>query len=71
MEVGVALGTRSNVPPEEELRMATLAERLGYRELWIGEGWVWDSFVLATAVGLATEEIADRKSTRLNSSHSR
>jgi probable F420-dependent oxidoreductase len=58
MEVGAALGTRSNVPPEEELRMATLAERLGYRELWIGEGWVWDSFVLATAVGLATEEIA-------------
>ena len=58
MDVGVALGTRPNVPPEQELRMATLAERLGYRELWIGEGWVWDSFVLATAIGLATEKIA-------------
>jgi probable F420-dependent oxidoreductase len=37
--------------------MATLADRLGYRELWVGEGWVWDSFVLATAIGLATERI--------------
>lgn len=37
--------------------MATLAERLGYRELWVGEGWVWDAFVLATAIGLATGRI--------------
>jgi alkanesulfonate monooxygenase SsuD/methylene tetrahydromethanopterin reductase-like flavin-dependent oxidoreductase (luciferase family) len=37
--------------------MATLADRLGYRELWVGEGWVWDAFVLATAIGLATERI--------------
>jgi probable F420-dependent oxidoreductase len=30
----------------------------GYGELWVGEGWVWDSFALATAIGVATERIA-------------
>lgn len=34
---------------------AATADRLGYGELWIGEGWVWDPFALATAIGLATE----------------
>ena len=58
MELGVAIEARPGVPPEEELRTAQLAEELGYGELWIGEGWVWDAFVLATAVGLATERIA-------------
>lgn len=38
--------------------MAVLADRLGYSELWVGEGWIWDSFVLATAIGMATEQIA-------------
>ncbi len=37
--------------------MAVLADRLGYGELWVGEGWVWDAFVLATALGVATERI--------------
>jgi probable F420-dependent oxidoreductase len=58
MEISVAVAARPNVPAEEELRTAVLADRLGYRELWIGEGWVWDSFVLATAIGMATERIA-------------
>ena len=57
MEVSVAVGTRPEVPPEEELRMAVLADRLGYGELWVGEGWAWDAFVLATALGIATERI--------------
>jgi alkanesulfonate monooxygenase SsuD/methylene tetrahydromethanopterin reductase-like flavin-dependent oxidoreductase (luciferase family) len=58
MEISVAVAARPNVSPEEELRAAVLADRLGYRELWIGEGWVWDSFALATAIGVATEQIA-------------
>ena len=40
------------------MRTAALAERLGYRELWVAEGWRWDAFALATATGLATERIA-------------
>jgi probable F420-dependent oxidoreductase len=58
MELSVAVGSRPQVAPEEELRTAVLADRLGYRELWVGEGWVWDSFALATAAGMATERIA-------------
>jgi probable F420-dependent oxidoreductase len=57
MDLSVVVATRPGIPPDEELRMATLADRLGYRELWVGEGWVWDAFVLATAIGLATERI--------------
>src|ERR671914_1653290 len=57
MEISVAVATRPDVPLEEELRMAALADRLGYGELWVGEGWVWDSFALATAIGVATERI--------------
>ena len=40
------------------MQSAVLADRLGYREVWLGEGPTWDSFVLATAVGLATQRIA-------------
>jgi probable F420-dependent oxidoreductase len=58
MELTVAVGSRPEVALEEELRTAALADRLGYRELWVGEGWVWDSFALATAIGVATERIA-------------
>jgi probable F420-dependent oxidoreductase len=57
MKVSVAVGTRPAVAAEEELRMAVLADRLGYAELWVGEGWAWDAFVLATALGVATERI--------------
>ena len=35
-----------------------LADRLGYREVWAGEGPTWDSFVLAAAIGCATERVA-------------
>jgi probable F420-dependent oxidoreductase len=57
MEISVAVATRPDVPLEEELRTAALADRLGYGELWVGEGWVWDSFALATAIGVATKRI--------------
>lgn len=58
MEITVVIASRPDVPPEEELRTAVVADRLGYRDLWVGEGWVWDSFALATAAGLATTQIA-------------
>ena len=52
------IASRPNVPAAEELRTARLADRLGYRELWVGEGFVWDGFALATAAGLSTDRIA-------------
>jgi probable F420-dependent oxidoreductase len=58
VELGVVLATGPGVAPEEALRMAGAADRLGYGELWVGEGWAWDAFVMATAAGLATERIA-------------
>lgn len=58
MELSVVVASRPNREPEEDLHVATVADRLGYDEVWIGEGWVWDPFALATAVGLATEQCA-------------
>jgi alkanesulfonate monooxygenase SsuD/methylene tetrahydromethanopterin reductase-like flavin-dependent oxidoreductase (luciferase family) len=58
MQISVAVAARPNASPEEELRTAGLVDRLGYKELWIGEGWVWDSFALATAIGVATRRVA-------------
>lgn len=40
---------------EEILGLASMADSLGYRELWIGEGPTWDAFVLAAAVGISIE----------------
>ena len=57
MDISVVVASRPNVAPEEELRTAVLADRLGYADLWVGEGFVWDAFALATAAGLATERI--------------
>jgi probable F420-dependent oxidoreductase len=37
--------------------MAALADRLGCSEVWVGDGWSWDCFALATAIGLKTERI--------------
>src|SRR3954465_15141317 len=58
MELSVVVAGRPERPAEEDLHTASLADRLGYRELWIGEGFVWDAFALATAIGLATDQIA-------------
>lgn len=59
MEISVVAAAREDDrPAAEAIRSAVLADRLGYREVWLGEGPTWDSFVLATAVGVATERIA-------------
>jgi probable F420-dependent oxidoreductase len=58
MEVSVVVSAREDSrPAEEALAVATLADRLGYRELWIGEGPTWDAFALTTAIGLSTDQI--------------
>lgn len=44
-------------PPQENIAIAQLADRLGYEELWIGEMATYDAFALATAIGLSTESI--------------
>ncbi|MEV3974158.1 LLM class F420-dependent oxidoreductase [Streptomyces sp. NPDC050698] len=54
----VAVGREDDTPVEEPMRVAVLADRLGYREVWAGEGPTWDSFVLAAAIGAATERVA-------------
>jgi alkanesulfonate monooxygenase SsuD/methylene tetrahydromethanopterin reductase-like flavin-dependent oxidoreductase (luciferase family) len=51
----VAVGREDDSPVDEPLRMAVLADRLAYREVWAGEGPTWDSFVLAAAVGGVTD----------------
>lgn len=59
MDISVVAAAREDDrPPKEALTVATLADRLGYGEVWIGEGPTWDAFVLATAIGLRTERIA-------------
>ncbi|MGW2564628.1 LLM class F420-dependent oxidoreductase [Streptomyces sp. NPDC001537] len=54
----VAVGREDDSPVDEPLRVAALADRLGYREVWAGEGPTWDSFVLAAAIGRVTERTA-------------
>ncbi|GHH18121.1 LLM class F420-dependent oxidoreductase [Streptomyces lanatus] len=54
----VAVAREDDSAIDEPLRVAAVADRLGYREVWAGEGPTWDSFVLATAIGRATERVA-------------
>ena len=59
MELSVVVRAREEgARPEETISVARIADDLGYRELWIGEGPGWDAFVLATAVGIATKRAA-------------
>ncbi|WP_327314092.1 LLM class F420-dependent oxidoreductase [Streptomyces sp. NBC_01235] len=51
----VAVAREDDSPVEEPPRVAALADRLGYREVWAGEGPTWDAFVLAAALGRVTE----------------
>lgn len=53
----VAASREDDRPPREALSMSAAADRLGYGEVWLGEGPTWDAFTLATAVGLETERI--------------
>jgi probable F420-dependent oxidoreductase len=50
---GVLLGNRTDSDPAETLRLAGLADQLGYRELWLGESTGHDAFALAVAVASA------------------
>jgi probable F420-dependent oxidoreductase len=58
MDISAVVGMWLDRPPEEALHTAVLADRLGFGELWIGEMGTWDAFALATAIGLATDQIA-------------
>ncbi|WP_443219515.1 LLM class F420-dependent oxidoreductase [Streptomyces sp. 4N509B] len=54
----VAASREDDRPPLEAVRVAEVADRFGYGEVWLGEGPTWDAFVLATAVGLRTGRVA-------------
>jgi probable F420-dependent oxidoreductase len=58
MQLSVAVAAREDgSPPQEAAAIASLADRLGYRELWIAENPTWDVFALATAIGRETRQI--------------
>ncbi|HEU0286736.1 MAG TPA: LLM class F420-dependent oxidoreductase [Nocardioidaceae bacterium] len=59
MELSVVVAAREDDrPPTEVIDIAVAADRLGYRELWIGEGPTWDAFALATAIGRSVGQAA-------------
>jgi probable F420-dependent oxidoreductase len=58
MEFSVVAASREDDrPPLEALSVASVADRLGYGEVWLGEGPTWDAFALATAIGRDTGRI--------------
>lgn len=52
--LSVVLPLWQDRPPRENLAIATTAEQLGYRHLWIGEMATYDAFALATHIGTDT-----------------
>ncbi|PZT69846.1 LLM class F420-dependent oxidoreductase [Streptomyces sp. SW4] len=54
----VAAAREDDSPIDEPLRIAAVADRLGYGEVWLGEGPTWDAFVLATAAAGVTVRVA-------------
>lgn len=59
MDISVVAAAREDdTPPLEALAIAANADRLGYPEVWAGEGPTWDAFALATAIGLRTGRVA-------------
>jgi probable F420-dependent oxidoreductase len=59
MKISVVAAAREDEqPPTEALDVAVLADRLGYGEVWLGEGPTWDAFALAAAAGAKTSRIA-------------
>lgn len=50
---GVLLGNRTDSDPAATLRLAGLADQLGFGELWLGESTGHDAFALAVAVDAA------------------
>lgn len=57
MRAEAVLGLWQDRPPTEAVPTARIAERLGYRRVWIGEMATYDAFGLATAVAQQTEAI--------------
>jgi probable F420-dependent oxidoreductase len=55
--LSVVLGLWQDRDPLENVDVAIKADRLGYRELWIGEMATFDAFALATAIGHRTDRI--------------
>lgn len=59
MKISVVAAAREDEQaPTEALDMAAVADRLGFGEVWLGEGPTWDAFALAAAVGAATSRVA-------------
>jgi len=55
--LGVSLGLWQDRDPLEALATATLADDLGYDELWLGEMATFDAFALAAVAGTRTARI--------------
>jgi probable F420-dependent oxidoreductase len=59
MRLSVVVAAREDdSPPDDALAMASLADRLGYRELWIADNPTWDVFALGAVVGRETSRLA-------------
>ena len=54
---GVLLGNRTDSDPALTVRLAVLADELGYREIWLGESTGHDAFALAVAVAAAAGDL--------------
>lgn len=54
---GVLLGNRTDSDPALTVRLAGLADELGYQEIWLGESTGHDAFALAVAVAAAAGEL--------------
>lgn len=57
MDLSVVAAAREGSPFSEPLDIAVVADRLGFGEVWAGEGPTWDCFALATAIGFKTNQI--------------
>jgi probable F420-dependent oxidoreductase len=59
MKISVVAAAREDEQsPTEALDVAAMADRLGFGEVWLGEGPTWDAFALAAAVGARTSRVA-------------
>ncbi|MEW2042730.1 hypothetical protein AB0885_37970, partial [Streptomyces sp. NPDC005534] len=59
MKISVVVAAREDDSPvEEPLRVATVADRLGYDEVWAGEGPTWDSLMERGFLALRHEHFA-------------
>jgi probable F420-dependent oxidoreductase len=54
---GVLLGNRMDSDPALTVRLAGLADEIGYREIWLGESTGHDAFALAVAVAAAAGDL--------------